>query len=255
MHHQPNIQPLKYPGQMKPIIALFLTTTCLLFSSSIHAQTFEIISQSDFRSTTKEKDFAFLEPKTDTTDLKFVATIKAYGEGKKAALDVLFYGVKIKAQKLGANAFKMKHFERNDSTDATTLILDVYYGTDSLLTTNFDNHEKNVIYIFGDFKPSEKTYSFKLDDNKQELKSGTVYKYVNTEGREVKINKGGFSGATVWIKWAENKPASFLTMTGFGLGGGPVPAGQIGMSFNTGRLNFVDGNLGHLLVSLLPQSE
>jgi hypothetical protein len=240
---------------MKTRTTLILTIVCLVLSHTILAQKVEIISQSDFQPIKKQKDLAFIEPKTDTTGLKFVATIKSSGEGKKAALDVLFYTVKYKAQKLGANTFKLKSFEKNDSLDAATLTLDVYYAADSLLNINFDNHEKNVVYIFGDFKESEKIYSFKLDNEKKELKGGTFYRYVNEEGREVRINKGGFSGATVWIKWEENKPASFLSMTGFGLGTGPAPAGQIGISFNSGRLNYIDTNLGHLLVSLLHASE
>ncbi len=240
---------------MKNITIIILTIASLVFSNLIIAQTVEVINKSEFQPETKSKDFAFIEPTTDTTNIKYIATIKASGEGKKVDLEMLFYKLKAKAQELGANAFKLNRFEKMGSSNISVLILDTYYGTDSALNLNFKNHEKNVVYIFGDSEKSEKTYSFKIDNTKTEIKGGTFYKHHNKEGQEVKINKGGFTGATMWVKWEENKPATFLTLTGFGLGGAPVPVGQIGMSFNTGRINYIDGNLGHLLVSLLTQNE
>jgi len=71
-----------------------------------------------------------------------------------------------------------------------TLILDTYYWNDSIRTLNFDNHEQNSIYIFGGEKPGEEnTVSFKIDNDKKVLKSGTYYKYVRTQGKKVKISK------------------------------------------------------------------
>lgn len=240
---------------MKIQIPLYFTFFFLTLTNLIFAQTIEVIRNSEFQPPKKEKDFAFLEPTTDTTDIKFMATIKAIGDGKKADIELLFYKLKAKAQELGANSFKLNSFSKLDSTNTSILILDTYYGTDSALNRNFQNHEKNVIYIFGNAEKSDKTYSFKIDNTKKEIKGGTFYKHQNKEGQEMKINKGGLSGATIWVKWKENKPATFLTLTGFGLGGAPVPVGQIGISFNTGRINYIDGNLGHLLVLLLTQSE
>ena len=59
---------------------------------------------------------------------------------------------------------------------------------------------------------------------------------------------------TVWFKYKEGRKATFLTLTGLGLGG-PMPADIIGVAFNTGRLNPVEGDLGCLLKNLLKQSE
>ncbi len=219
------------------------------------AQTIEIIRKSDFQPDYRVNDFAFLEPVTDTTDIKFIATIKAIGVDKNVDIEQLYFKLKTRAQELGSNFFRLNSFSKSDSINTFILILDTYYGTDSALNRNFQNHEKNVIYIFGNAEKSDKTYSFKIDNTKKEINGGTFYKHQNKEGQEVKINKGGFSGATIWVKWKENKPATFLTLTGFGLGGAPVPVGQIGISFNTGRINYIDGNLGHLLVLLLTQSE
>ncbi len=219
------------------------------------AQNIEIINKSGFQVLEKGKDFSFIESATDTADMKFIATLKATGETKKEDLEVLFQKLKMKAQELGANCFKLSSFNIIDSGNKRILILDTYYGIDSVLDLNFKNHNKNAVYIFGDSEKSDKIYSFKIDNVKKEIKGGSFYKYQNKEGQKVKINKGGFSGATIWIKWEENKPPIFLTLTGFGLGGAPVPDGQIGMSFNTGRINYVDGDFGLLLVALLTQSE
>ena len=100
-----------------------------------------------------------------------------------------------------------------------------------------------------------RTMSFKIDNKKTELRPGTYYKYVRTEGKEVKINKGGITGATVFYTLEGNKPDIFLTLSGFGLGGGPMPAGTMGASFNTGRISAIDGNLGCLLKTLFTPAQ
>lgn len=232
------------------VIASFIIAS-LIYSNLLNGQTVEVINKSALIPELQGKDFAFIESTTDTTDIKFIATIKASGKGKKGDLDLLFYKIRAKAMELGANAFKLSSYTAMDSLKKTVLTLDTYYGTDSALISNLKNREKNVVYIFGALEKSDKTYLFKVDNEKVEMKSGTFYKVQNKAGQEVKISKGGFTGATVWIKGKEDRPATFLTLTGFGLGGGTVPAGQIGMTFNTGRINYVDGNLGCLIVLLL----
>jgi hypothetical protein len=237
--------------------AIFILTTVCIFSSYMTiAQNIEVINKSGFQTVEKVNQFSFIEPLTDTTNIKFIATIKVTGETKKEEVVVLFNKLKTKAQQLGANAFKLNSFKIIDSSNIKILILDTYYGADSAMNLNFKNHVKNIVYIFGDAEKSDKTYSFKIDNVKKEIKGGTFYKYQNKEGQKVKINKGGFSGATLWINWKENKPATFLTLTGFGLGGAQIPYDQqFGMSFNTGRINYIDGDLGHLLTTVLTQSE
>lgn len=219
------------------------------FSTS--GQTVEILKQSDFAKQSDDKDFAFIEPLTDINELNFVATLKITGVDKLASIETLYFKAKEKAHELGANSFKLSNFIQNDNPRQSILTIDIYNGGDSILNINFANHEKNVVYIFGNERKSDETYSFKIDNVKQELKSGTYYRHKNKEGQEVKINKGGLTGATMWIKWKEDKPATFLTLTGFGLGGGPVPYGTVGVSFNTGRINYIDGNLGHLLIEIM----
>ena len=87
------------------------------------------------------------------------------------------------------------------------------------------------------------------------LKSGTYYKHIRTQGKEVKISKGGLTGMTLWYTLNGNKPNLFLTLTGLGLGGGSVPTDVVGLSFNTGRIQPVQGDLGCLLITILKQSK
>lgn len=222
-----------------------------LIGFSTSGQTVEILKQSDYIKQSDDKDFAFIESSTDITALKFVATLKITGVDKLASLETVYFKAKEKAHELGANSFKLSDYVQNDNPRQSMLTVDVYNGNDSILNVNFANHEKNVVYIFGSERKSNETYSFKIDNVRQELKSGTYYRHENKEGQEIKINKGGLTGATMWIKWKKDKPATFLTLTGFGLGGGQVPYGTVGVSFNTGRINYIDGNLGHLLIQLM----
>ncbi len=235
---------------------IIVSIACFFITNIVTAQIVDVTARSTFQPEGEGKDFAFIEPVTDTAEIKFIATVQATKEGSDAEIDKLYDAIRSRAQKMGANAFKLNSFKRNDSLNKFILILDTYYGTDAALLLNFNNHEKNVVYIFGDVERSGKSYSFKIDNKKTEIKGGTYFRYQNKEGQEVKINKGGFTGATLWIKWKENKPASFLTLTGFALGGGgPVQPGQVGGSFNTGRISYINGNLGHLLVSILPPGQ
>ena len=229
----------------------------LLFSKLINAQSIEIICKSDFISTSTDNDFSFIERTLDTTSLHFIARIKAIGKDNDTNIETLYKAIKDASHKLGANCFKFDDYKRQDSLNISMLVLDVYLGSDSLLNLNFLKHEKNVVYIFGSEKKSNKIYTFKLNNKKQIIKSGSFYKYQNKVGQEVKINKGGLFGATLWIKWRENKAATFLTLTGLGLSGAtiqPPKYGTIGLTINTGRIYYLDGNLGHLLVLLLKQS-
>jgi hypothetical protein len=191
----------------------------------------------------------------DTTAVHFVALIKATGSGKKSDIEQLYLKLQEKALELGANAFRLKDYTKADDTNPSTLVLDTYYATDSALKNNFQQVEKNVVYIFGDADKSNKVYSFKINGEKKEIQGGHFYKQVLVQGQELKINKGGFAGATLWLNWKENRPPTYLTLSGFGLGGSPPPPGVMGASFNTGRINLVHGGLGPLLVQVLKQQE
>jgi hypothetical protein len=233
-----------------------LILTLILFPTfySSFSQT-EVIRKSDKQFSIPGNDFAFIESTTDTTKLEFVATIKSTGKNN-ASIQKTYFDILDKAKSYGANCFKLNSYTRNDSSNEITLILDTYFGNDSILNINFVNHEESTIFVFGDENPNDtKTYSFKVNGEKKTIKSGTYYKQIIKEGEEIKINKGGISGMTMWFKYKQGSKATFLTLTGLGLGGGPVPNDIIGVSINTGRLNHVQGDLGSLLKNILKQSE
>jgi hypothetical protein len=204
----------------KIILLLILSSLAIQFSFS---QLIEVLKTNEKKDLPAAEDFAFIEKKTEPANYNFVSTYKITGTGKKGNITNLFFLVAEKAKKDGGNCFKLNSFERNDSLSEMTLILDTYYWNDSVRALNFDNHEQNCIYIFGGEKPGEQnTISFKIDNEKKVLKSGTYYKYIRTQGQKVKISKGGLTGMTVSYTLNGNKPALFLTMTGLGLGGGAV---------------------------------
>lgn len=238
---------------MQKILSL---TLIIFISNYCFSQTVEILRKSEKIQLSKGNDFAFLETKTDTSKLEFVATIKATGINSKTNLSSLYFTILENAKAIGANSFKLNSYLQNDSSKIYSLILDTYFGVDSLLDLNFDNHEKNMFFIFGDEKiDGTDTYSFKIDGVKKKIKSGTYYKQELKEGKEVKINKGGITGMTIWLNWKPKRQSAFFNFTGFGLGGGSVPVGVVGASFNTGRISNIDGNLGSLLTQILKISE
>jgi len=91
-----------------------------------------------------------------------------------------------------------------------------------------------------------------VNRERREFAYGTYMKWVLKEGEELKLNKGGVTGETMWLNYKQDKPADFVTITGFGLNG-PMPFGATSLSFNTGRFTFIDRNLGHLLTQVLKQ--
>lgn len=236
----------------KPILSLiaFLTLSNLLI-----AQNVEVLYRAVRPPEYEAESFSFIASEADTSRLQLVAILRATGVGKNADLEMVFNKLREKAQTLGANAFKLRQFSRIDDVPKSILTLEVYFVSDSAMKRIASNYPKNTVYIIGCTEKSDKTYAFKLDNLKKEIKGGTFYRHQNKEGQEVKINKGGFTGATVWVKWKENKPATFLTLSGLGLSDAPIPPGQMGASINTGRIYYLDENYGYLLLNLLVQSE
>jgi len=231
---------------------LILTTGLALIWLLSFSQT-ETLKKSNKEFSAPGNDFAFIEPNTDTTQLEFVATVRSIAK-KGSGISKAYFASLEQANKYGANCFKLNSYNKNDSGEVI-LTLDTYFGNDSILSTNFNNHEATAVFIFGDENANgNETYSFKVNGDKKTIKSGTYYKQIIKPGEEIKINKGGITGMTVWFKYKEGRKATFLTLTGLGLGG-PMPADIIGVAFNTGRLNPVEGDLGCLLKNLLKQSE
>lgn len=218
------------------------------------SQAIRTIKKSDVKFLAHQGDFAYMEKNADTASYEFVASYELSGRCEEGMITKLFYMVKDEARKDGANCFKVNSYVRKDSVGYATIIFDTYYWQEPARINNFESHPMNIIYIFAKESLDEEDITkFKLDDEKKKLRSGYYYKYDRVQGVEVKINKGGLTGMTSWYTLQGNKPALFLTLTGLGMGGGPVSTGMVGVAFNTGRINQMDGNLGLLLVQLLKE--
>jgi hypothetical protein len=240
--------PVKNKSTMQNILVLF----CLVITNIAAAQNIEVVSKGNFQFEEKGRYFAFLETKTDTSRLQYVASFKASAEDKRASISDLFFGIKHEAQNLGATCFRLKTYSRDGKN--TSIELDAYFGDDSLLHINAANHEKNTVFVFCSDRLTDEKYSIKVNDKKREFASGTYMKFQLKEGEELKLNKGGFTGASMWLNYKPDKPALFVTTTGFGLDS-PMAPGTVGLSFNTGRFNYMDESLGRLLTQILKQSE
>lgn len=214
------------------------------------AQYIKIVKQADSIPKEKGTTFEYITIKTEYSKLSYVATLNFVGN----RLDNYFGALAKKANDLGANAYKIVEYKRNDSQQELTI--DIFFATEEVLDANYMDYEKNVIYIMGDINKQEK---FKINGQKIVLKEGDIYRYDIKPGEKVKVNKGGFTGMTSFYTWQENQPPRFLCFDGFGVGSGMVgvSAGtgfagtEAGISFTTGTINELEENsYAYFLVQL-----
>ncbi|MBL0071540.1 MAG: hypothetical protein IPP34_06920 [Bacteroidetes bacterium] len=85
--------------------------------------------------------------------------------------------IRIQAVNSGANCFKLRDFQINDTTKQMVLTLDTYLASDRQLELNAEMHETNVVYLISDDKFSDKEYSFKLNGVAMTIKSGYYHKH------------------------------------------------------------------------------
>ena len=237
--------------RLAPLFFLFCFVFCFF---RVSAQTVAILHESDFHPSAESRDIEFIEPSSDSAGFQLVASLKATGKAS-TGVETLFLALRNKALELKANAFRLVSFREGDSAQSAALLLDVYYGDDSAQTANARHHEKNAVYVFGAPKGSDKILNFKVDNAKKEIHGGTWLRYPVSEGKELKINKGGFTGATLWVRWKEDKSATFLTLSGLAPAQTPYTPGQVTVGFTTGRIDYMTRGLGYLLVKLWKADE
>ena len=218
-----------------------------------YSQNVEVLQKSELKNLPEGKKYAFIEPTTDTSKIEFVATLFAKDKNRKSNIETLYFAIREQANKLGANCYKVKLFKRDTLKSETVLILDSYVASESLLNENTTNHEKNVVLIFGGEREDDKSISFSVNGERKEIKSGTYFKINLKEGEEVKVSKGGFMGASLWLHRENDKQPAFYSLSSFGLADfNQQPSNTI--SFNTGRINRISNiSLGLLLKQLLKQ--
>ena len=233
---------------MKKII-LFL----LFVSHFSYSQTVEFISKNDTLQKPKYPQFIYINDTTDSAELIKVARIKVTGSIENPRL--LFLTINMEAQKLGANSFRFINFKKNEG-DTAELILEVYFSSDEILEANFKNIPKNKIYIFGDDNlMRSKSQNYKIDGVKYEIGSGEFKEFSVKVGEELKINKGGFTGMTIWITGVEDKPSTFINFSGTYVTGAsynPYNRG-VGVSINTGFINKMEPNFALFLLKIFKE--
>jgi len=221
----------------------------LLLTVSAKSQIVEVLAKGDTLQKPSYQQFIYLSDSTAVSDAVFVSRIKATGSLRNVTH--LYYFIKNKAQEKGANGFKFESFEKiNDTTSELTL--SVYFCNDTLFEANFAHIPKNKIYIFGKENLLEQeTQSYKIQSKKYDIGNGRFRVFDIKEGEEYKINKGGFTGMTYWIKRKPEGYSSFLSFSGLGLNGANyMVGGGVGVSFNTGKIDHVDPNLALVLLRI-----
>lgn len=232
-----------------------LILTVLLLANLANSQKVEFIEKNDTIQKPKWQQFVYLFPETNKSNAILVSKVKVTGNIKN--ITAMFETIKSETQKIGSNAFVVENFNKID-TENGELVLSTYFCEEELLEENFLNTPKNKIYIFGNQNMiNDKKQSFKVEGIKHEIDNGKFAVFEVEIGKEVKINKGGFSGMTLLIVGQENKAATFLSFSGLGLGGGNYNPGynQVGVSFNTGRINKIEQNFAMALTKIFDEQK
>ncbi|MFT5847795.1 MAG: hypothetical protein ACJARX_001650 [Psychroserpens sp.] len=220
---------------------LILIPFLLLGFFSASSQDIEVLKKTDSIPSIKEKGLIFINTETDLTDYYFIAKIQI----RSNDYNQILRGLQKTAIKFSANAFK--YIEKEDLQDKTSVTLELFSANEELVRISQANSESNVIYFFGN---DSKTQKFKIDKKKIELNPNEIYRYEILKGQDVKINKGGFTGMTVFHRWKENQSVIF-----YAFGSGDLsPAGDgsfsIGFVVSTGSIMELKSDFAYLLMAL-----
>ena len=212
-----------------------------LFSQKVNV---EFITKTDSIYKKEKRDFIYLNEKTDLSAAKIIGKIKANG---KADWYTLFYSIMIKAQKLGANAFK--YSSSSEKGDISELIMDTYLITEEIKADNKEFLPKNKIYFFGRHNKKGTTEEFKLNGKKTPLKA-FHYAVYNLD-KDTQINKGGFLGTTLNISPNPSGRSYYMNFSGFG----PSAVMTGSLSFTAGNIIQMDENYSLLLTHIYQLQE
>ncbi len=221
---------------MRKLLIIILTNF-----SSVIAQEIEILKKSDSIPNIKEKGLSCINENTDLAEYHFIAKLKITSDD----FNQILIGLQKTANELSANAFK--YVEKENIENKTSVILDLFSANQQLIELNENNKPTNVIYFFGN---DSKMQKFKIGSQKIELQPNEIYKFELPKNKEVKINKGGFTGMTVFHRWKENQPVIFYAfgsgnLTGYGNG-----YNSIGLSVSTGSIIELKNDFAYLLMEL-----
>jgi len=228
----------------------------LLLTKFTIAQNVDVVDIKQFKALSKDKATEFIHPKTDTSALQIVASFKATGKDSTALPGDLYQLIKAMARVRGSNCFIPRSFTY-DSLKRLLIHIDAYYATESIMAANKANYETNEVYVFGSEQSTKDSFSLKVNNGSKTFASGTYLKFTLTEGKGLRLNKGGFTGGTWKLKYHKNQePLYLMIIPGFAFGNGPLPPpGTIGVSFTTGKILELTDDYAQFLIQILKRSE
>ncbi len=227
-------------------IPYLLLTSLLLICSRTYSQNIDILRKSEtFERKGKHRDFIYWSNPADTTGLEYVATLssKASAMGGKSLWELWIHAGN-RSTKLGSNVFIFRSFTDTDST-RPELIVDLYLASEEALTRNTQHQEKNAVYLFGN---KGKAMPVKVNGDQVDIPANSFLRYDVPAGTELKLNKGGATGASWTIKGSEGKAPLYFSVSGFGLGGAVPPPGSMGLSFNSGRITEMNPHFARMMM-------
>ncbi len=223
----------------------------LIVSGLSYSQNVVFLEKNDTLQKPTYQQFIYISDSTDISNSIYVAKIKSVGSLRNVAN--LYLLIKTQAQHYGANSFKIDSFRKIDS-ETGELVVSAYYNEDDFFNLNFDNFPKNKIFVFGSQNLRDnRTQSYKLRGEKLEIQSGKYQQFDIGVDEEVKVNKGGFAGMTLFIKRSQEGYSSFLNFSGIGVSGASVgigAGGGVGIMLNTGSINRIESNLALALMKM-----
>jgi len=235
--------------KMVCLVIILITNVSLATS-----QTISQIRVGDTTITNNKEEFAFLQPSTDTTNLKYIETLRITYQPKKwkpVPVSQLFNDLIKRAKEHNANSFRLHNYVIDAGKKIMIMDIHTYYAPDSIILLNKSNRTQNGIYVFGGEKDdSTKSREILINDTAYEIR-GQHYKYIPLKaGQQVKLSKGGLIGTTITLKGRPNRPADFFSLQGFTFVNSQVYQPGLSVGFSAGVINYVDENLGFLLLQI-----
>jgi hypothetical protein len=158
------------------------------------------------------EELAFIEVKTDTTALMFIKTFDFVNKPVKEA-ESLFHDMQYDAKDLKANCYRVMQVSTDTTNHTFTAKINLYSASESLLKTNYMNHENNIVYIFPDKYSKSDVYDFKVNHNSKTITKCSYSKFVIPERKKLKVNKGGLLGLTIVIPWVNGRNATYIAVS------------------------------------------
>ena len=220
----------------------------------------EVMSlNADRDSTVEYEAFHFLSTETDVDSSMRVGRVRATVRSDETPLNEVIRGLARRANDLSANAFQVREAAYRQDT-SLVVDLNLFAVSDSLLERNESHFPTNRIYIIGALNPDGDAEDFKLNGEDATVRPLRYIAIDNEVGGETTISIGGLLGAELTLQGRENRPASYWSLSDFGVGpylGGPGPARPPGMgvSFNTGRIHPIAPDAGRFFVRVLQEQD